>query len=355
MSSVLKYTRYIFASGFMFGSAPTFFVVWTGWRGISLLLPKWLFQKIDDDLFGAYQKLVLFFYEHITGLKIYFSGDLECFKKEESILYFSNHQSTVDWVICNAVAIRQKSIGHLRYVMKYSLQALPLYGFYFYEHGCIYVKRGSFKPRKMLQALDYLKHPKIKSWIVVFPEGTRFVPNHPAIEKSKKAAEDADLPVLRNLLTPRHKGSWLIFESMQHSLDAVYNVTCIYGSTIQKNGRQKAPQLDGRCKEVHINVKRVPIHDVPVNEDEFRKWLHMLYYENDKLLDSFYNLTDPLPITAGGKQLKLRISETLPSFVFFASLLIPLGFSSWWRTLYLKTCALGTLGGYVWLAIRSVA
>jgi len=46
--------------------------------------------------------------------------------------------------------------------MKYSLQALPLYGFYFYEHGCIYVKRGSFKPRKMLQALDYLKHPKIK-------------------------------------------------------------------------------------------------------------------------------------------------------------------------------------------------
>ncbi len=60
------------------------------------------------------------------------------------------------------VAIRQGSIGHLRYVMKDTLQALPLYGHYFYQHGCIYVKRGDFKQKKMESALEYLRDPKIK-------------------------------------------------------------------------------------------------------------------------------------------------------------------------------------------------
>lgn len=69
---------------------------------------------------------------------------------------------TVDWVICNMLAIRQGSIGHLRYVMKDTLQMLPLYGHYFYQHGCIYVKRNAFKQTKMEKALDYLSDPKIK-------------------------------------------------------------------------------------------------------------------------------------------------------------------------------------------------
>ena len=68
----------------------------------------------------------------------------------------------VDWIVCNMVAIRQGSLGHLRYVMKATLQALPLYGHYFYQHGCIYVNRGDFKQKKMESALDYLSDPKIK-------------------------------------------------------------------------------------------------------------------------------------------------------------------------------------------------
>ena len=74
----------------------------------------------------------------------------------------NNVFSPVDWIVCNMLAIRQGSIGHLRYVMKDTLQALPLYGHYFYQHGCIYVKRGDFKQKKMESALDYLSNPNIK-------------------------------------------------------------------------------------------------------------------------------------------------------------------------------------------------
>ena len=59
------------------------------------------------------------------------------------------------------VAVRGDNIGHLRYVMKNTLQLIPLYGWYFYAHGCIYVRRGKFNQEKMRRALDYLKHDKI--------------------------------------------------------------------------------------------------------------------------------------------------------------------------------------------------
>lgn len=59
------------------------------------------------------------------------------------------------------VSIRGGSLGHLRYVMKDTLQLIPLYGHYFYTHGCIYVKRGRFNQDKMIRSLEYLRDPKI--------------------------------------------------------------------------------------------------------------------------------------------------------------------------------------------------
>lgn len=47
--------------------------------------------------------------------------------------------SSVDWVIVHMLADRQGSIGHVRYVMKDSLQLVPMYGFYFYE-VCLFEK-----------------------------------------------------------------------------------------------------------------------------------------------------------------------------------------------------------------------
>ncbi len=37
----------------------------------------------------------------------------------------------VDWVIANMLAIRQGSLGHVRYVLKNDLKWIPFYGFYF--------------------------------------------------------------------------------------------------------------------------------------------------------------------------------------------------------------------------------
>lgn len=39
----------------------------------------------------------------------------------------------VDWIIVDMLAIRQGSLGHIRYVLKNELKWIPLYGFYFQQ------------------------------------------------------------------------------------------------------------------------------------------------------------------------------------------------------------------------------
>ena len=38
---------------------------------------------------------------------------------------------TVDWIITDFLAVRQGSLGRLRYILKNGLKYFPLYGFYF--------------------------------------------------------------------------------------------------------------------------------------------------------------------------------------------------------------------------------
>ncbi|KTF95994.1 hypothetical protein cypCar_00048306, partial [Cyprinus carpio] len=74
-------------------------------------------------------------------MKIVIYGDIP--KKKENVVYLSNHQSTADWIIADMLAIRQKALGHVRYVLKDGLKWLPLYGWYFSQHGGVYVKRSA--------------------------------------------------------------------------------------------------------------------------------------------------------------------------------------------------------------------
>jgi len=364
LMKVLGATRYIFASSILFGSAPSYFLFWAVWRGISLLLPKWMYQTGDDFFYSMYQRMVVFFFEHCTGQKVFFSGDAkEIFSKKEKVLYLGNHQSTVDWAVCNMVAIRQGSIGHLRYVMKDTLQMVPLYGLYFYEHGCIYVKRGDFKQKKMESSLEYLQDPKIKSWTVIFPEGTCFGPTEfHLIKKSLKAANDSGLKPLVHHLTPRYKGTFLALEKLRCNLDAVYDVTVVYSGAInEKRERNAAPQivdfLLGKSPELYINVKRIPIEDVPRDETDFKQWMHQLFVDKDEIVTRFYRegrFEKEMKPDCCGELDRLSYLDTVPSFLFFALSFVPLFWYPTIRTIYLQSLVLGSILGYSWLAFKSV-
>lgn len=114
-------------------------------------------QLINDSSFSSskvglrskYVDRSIFFRSSSTFyIQIYFHGDYEeIFRRKESVLYLSNHQSSgkmndsisinqefcflVDWIIVNMLAVRQGSLGHIRYVLKNDLKRIPFYGFYF--------------------------------------------------------------------------------------------------------------------------------------------------------------------------------------------------------------------------------
>ncbi|KAI9558282.1 hypothetical protein GHT06_015035 [Daphnia sinensis] len=364
MKGFLAKIRYVFAVIVITGSAPNYFLLWALWRGISLFMPQWKYQDGDDFLYSMYQRMVIFFFEHCTGQKVYFTGDAATiFSKKENVLYLGNHQSTVDWIVCNMVAIRQGSIGHLRYVMKDTLQALPLYGHYFYQHGCIYVKRGDFKQKKMESALDYLKDPKIKSWTVIFPEGTCFAPNeYDLIKKSNKAADDNGLKPLLNHLTPRYRGSFLALAKLRSNLDAIYDVTCVYsGSVNDKKERIPAPELIdfllGKNSEMYIHVRRIPIEDVPEDEAQFKSWMHNLFTVKDELVSRFYQdgyFQKDVQLKTAENHYALPYTATVPSFLFFVLSFLPLVLFPGLRLLWLQAILLSTVCGYLVLAIKSV-
>lgn len=349
----------------MFGVSPEFFGMWLVWRGMSLVIPNWMYQWGDDKLYSLYQRLVLFFFETCTRVEVVLYGDaFDVLKKRESVLYLANHQSTVDWIVANMVSVRCGSLGHLRYVMKDTLQMIPLYGYYFFAHGCIYVKRGKFKQWKMVNALDYLRDPKIPTWLVVFPEGTRYYPAQPKIiEKSEQYARDNNIEVLKHHLVPKVKGTWLVTEHLHDKIDALYDVSVFYEGSMSEDGiRGNAPQLIGmlmgKCKKIHIHIRRIPMSEVPKEEEALKSWLHNLYVEKDKLAENFFSKDKEFRTTAqsrlGGRPHTLGVWSTLSSFLIFTAVTVPFICTKIGRQLYLQILVYGSLGSYVWLAFRSV-
>jgi len=49
----------------------------------------------------------------------------------------------VDWIVSDFLAIRQGSLGRLRYILKNGLKYLPLYGFYFAQVAVFWQKSFS--------------------------------------------------------------------------------------------------------------------------------------------------------------------------------------------------------------------
>ncbi|GFY50561.1 1-acyl-sn-glycerol-3-phosphate acyltransferase epsilon [Trichonephila inaurata madagascariensis] len=361
----LKHVKMVVPTIVMFGVVPQYFLIWIAWRFMSCLLPSWIYQAGDDMYYSVYQKFVLFFFEHVTGTKLFLYGNLEVISKKERVIYISNHQSTVDWVVVHMLADRQGSTGNVRYVMKDSLQLVPLYGFYFYEHGCVFVKRHYFDSKKMISSLKYLQNEKIPTWMVIFPEGTRYNPEaSDMIEKSQSFARDRGLVPLKHVLTPKYKGFQIALEHLKNNLDAVYDATVIYSCTKgdKKTLRTKAPSMfefvTGCCDAVYIHINRIDMCSIPANESDFKAWLHNIFHKKDRLLDDYYTgkcSPSKLFSLSKGYRSPANVLQHFGCFLFFATLSAPFVLTSYGRSLYWKTWVFGTVFGYFWLSLRSVS
>ncbi|KAM9365101.1 1-acyl-sn-glycerol-3-phosphate acyltransferase epsilon [Pholidichthys leucotaenia] len=351
--------RYLFPATVMLGTAPAYLLSWGTWRLLSTVLPASLYHKLDDRLYVIYQSMVLSFFENYTGVEIVIYGDIP--KKKENVVYLSNHQCTVDWIVADMLAIRQDALGHVRYVLKDGLKWLPLYGWYFSQHGGIYVKRSSkFNQKAMRKKLLSQTQCGAPMYLVIFPEGTRYNPElKNVIADSQAFSKKEGLAVLKHTLTPRMKATHIAIESMKGHLDAVYDITVAYEGTLDTTGlRKPAPSMpEFLCKEcprVHVHFSRVDIKEIPSEPAFFRRWLHDRFEIKDQLLTEFYESQDSEKMCrfpGEGRHSLLRLSKTLPSVMILGGLTLPMLLTENGRKLYLRTWVCGTLLGWLWVNI----
>uniref|UniRef100_A0A674EY83 1-acylglycerol-3-phosphate O-acyltransferase 5 (lysophosphatidic acid acyltransferase, epsilon) n=1 Tax=Salmo trutta TaxID=8032 RepID=A0A674EY83_SALTR len=321
--------RYWFPAVVMLGTAPAYVLSWGACRVLTAVLPSRLYRRMDDHLYNIYQSLVLFFFENYTGVEIVIYGDVP--KIKENVVYLSNHQCTADWIIADMLAIRQKALGHVRYVLKDGLKWLPLYGWYFSQ-----------------------------MYLVIFPEGTRYNPElKKMISDSQAFATKEGLAALDHVLTPRMKASHVAIETMRDHLDAVYDITVVYEATLGKSSdRQPAPTMpEFLCKEsprVHIHFERVDMKEIPPESVFFRGWLHKRFEIKDQMLTTFYESEDPDKkgkFPGEGQRSHLSIMKTLPSLLFLGGLTLPMLLTESGRKLYVRTWVYGTLLGWLWVNV----
>ncbi|XP_023684830.1 1-acyl-sn-glycerol-3-phosphate acyltransferase epsilon [Paramormyrops kingsleyae] len=349
--------RYWLPAAVMLGTAPAYLLTWSACRLLSALLPARVYHHLDDGIYSVYQSMVLFFFENYTGVEVIIYGDIP--KTKENVIYLSNHQCTVDWIIADMLAIRQDALGHVRYVLKDGLKWLPLYGCYFSKHGGVYVKRSSrFNEKAMKKKLSSQMKLGVPMYLVIFPEGTRYNPElREVINDSQQFAAKEDLAVLKHILTPRMKASYIAIDTMKEYLDAVYDVTVAYEGTVDSEGQRRAgpsmPEfLCKECPRVHVHFQRVDLKDIPLEPAVFRRWLHGRFEIKDKLLAAFYapgELSTQRLFPGQGRRSALSVMQTLPSLLLLAGLTLPMLLTEVGRKLYVKTWLYGTFMGWLWV------
>ncbi|XP_029451600.1 1-acyl-sn-glycerol-3-phosphate acyltransferase epsilon isoform X2 [Rhinatrema bivittatum] len=299
--------RYLLPAAVMLGTAPTYFLAWGLWRALSAVLPARLYHEVDDRLYTVYQSMVLFFFENYTGVEVILYGDLP--KIKENVIYLSNHQCTVDWIIADMIAVRQNALGHVRYVLKDGLKFLPLYGWYFSQHGGIYVKRSAkFNERAMRDKLLAQVKARISMYLVIFPEGTRYNPEIPKVIANSQAFA------------------------------------------------AKEDFLCKECRKIHIYVERIDRRDIPEEQIFMKRWLHERFEIKDKLLIEFYEAKDPErrnKFPTNGFSSKLRLIKSLPSLLLLSGLTASMLMTETGRKLYVNTWIYGTLIGCLWVSIKA--
>lgn len=326
--SHLNSVRPIITAGALVAVSPTVFIVHSSWCVCSVLVPRRVFHAVEDAIWGWYQNFVVFVFETCLGVEIILDGSIP--KEVENSIFICNHQSAMDWIVADMLAVRQGMVGNMRFVFKDVLKYVPLYGYVFGTHGGVFVKRdGSYNARKMQKTLGMLCERKVPVYLVIYPEGTRFNPKKESLTaKSQAYAVKNGLRPLKHVLTPRIKAFQSAVSTLGDYLDAVYDATIIYDQSpgvISRKAdnlacRPPAPSLwdvlSGRCRRIYIKFDRIDSNDVPVmkdTEEPMFRWLHHRFEMKDSVIEKFYANVNGSKDANVGKSASVQERTPLPT------------------------------------------
>ncbi|XP_043213766.1 1-acyl-sn-glycerol-3-phosphate acyltransferase gamma-like isoform X1 [Amphibalanus amphitrite] len=210
--------------------------------------------------------------------------DAQFFGKEH-VLLVMNHTYEVDWLMGWLMADRCGTLGSAKVYVKDMLRYVPIIGWSWVFSSIIFLRRKWDEDKEHIdRQLAVLADYPDPVWLLIFCEGTRFTAaKH---EASMEVARRKGLPELRHLLLPRTKGFTYSVSRLRDKFAAVYNVTVAFDT---QNYAQPTlyNMMLGKKIVGDLYVERIPMSEVPEDEQEAAEFLHQLYRNKDKMLTSY--------------------------------------------------------------------
>ncbi|XP_073981181.1 1-acyl-sn-glycerol-3-phosphate acyltransferase delta-like isoform X2 [Rhodnius prolixus] len=282
-----------------------------------------------------------------SGSDVIVYVDKEDFKKyfgKEHGYLIMNHTYDVDWLIGWIFCERVGVLGNCKAYAKRSIQYVPTMGWAWKFSESVFLERNFDKDKEIIgrQVAEIAQYPD-PMFLLLFAEGTRFSDDkHKA---SLNFAKEKGLPLLQHHLTPRTKGFTASLPHLRGRVPAIYNIQLCF----DKSDYVKPTVMNlllGKPIVGHMHFERIPVENVPEDEEEAAQWLRDLYNKKDKMMDSFLKTGDFFT-TSGvprveGIRLPRRLYSLINMTVWAIFTLIPM--------VYCLTCLL-TSGSTLYVTI----
>lgn len=215
--------------------------------------------------------------------------DLEKAGSEHALLIM-NHTYETDWLFgwlfCDKIGV----LGNCKAYAKKVTSYIPAIGWSWRFSEFVFLERSFEKDKEIIkkQLNEIFDYPD-PVWLLLNAEGTRFTKTKH--EASVKFAQERGMTVLKHHLIPRTKGFTSSLSVLKEKCGAVMDIQLAFS----QDDKIKPTILNiirGKSLTGHLYLRRIPMSDVPANEDEAAKWLHDLYIRKDKLQASFHETGD---------------------------------------------------------------
>ncbi|XP_048970163.1 1-acyl-sn-glycerol-3-phosphate acyltransferase delta isoform X2 [Canis lupus baileyi] len=251
-----------------------------------------------------------------SGTECVIHTDPQAYPKygKENAIVVLNHKFEIDFLCGWSLAERFGVLGGSKVLAKKELAYVPIIGWMWYFTEMVFCTRKWEQDRKTVsKSLLHLRDYPEKYFFLIHCEGTRFTEKKHQI--SMQVAQAKGLPSLKYHLLPRTKGFAITVRSLRNVVSAVYDCTLNFRNN---ENPTLLGVLNGKKYHADLYVRRIPLEEVPEDEDECSAWLHKLYQEKDAFQEEYYR-TGTFPETP---MVPPRRPWTLINWLFWASLLL---------------------------------
>lgn len=252
-----------------------------------------LFTRVNYYLmYSAWSQIVaLFDWFFGSKFKVYHAGKDEAdVIFDDHNIFLANHSYELDWVGAWLVTEKYGQLASCKAMLKVDLKYIPIVGWSWALSDQLFLDRNWEKDKhKLNSSIDTLLkyEPMVATF---FCEGTRMTRDK--IADCQKFAAERGILAPKYHLIPRTKGFVAVSKHLkQKQVDNpelkvyIYNAQIAYEPTGALNIGDIIKK--GLKPRGHIYFERIPLSQVPDDDEECAKWLHNLFIKKDDLQEYF--------------------------------------------------------------------